>query len=108
MTIRSQISRKKRKAVIFSYSGMVLLFLGIILVDKSTFGWLLILPFVGFAVSVISGLYVFWRIRCPQCKGNFGYVAMYYGTPFSLSKKINFCPFCGIGIDTEFKEQNKV
>jgi hypothetical protein len=35
---------------------MVLLFLGVILVDKSKFGWLLILPFIGFVAAVISGV----------------------------------------------------
>ena len=106
MTIRSQISRKKRKALISAYSGMAFFFLGIILLHES--GWPLILMFIGFAVAAVSLLYAFWRIRCPCCKGNIGYVAMYYGTPFSLSKKINFCPFCGINIDTELKRPNQV
>ena len=106
MTIRFQISRKKRGALISGYSGMALFFLGIILLHESA--WPLILMFIGFAVAAVSLLYAFWQIRCPNCKGNIGYVAMYYGTPFSLSKKINFCPFCGINIDAELKQPNQV
>jgi hypothetical protein len=106
MTIRSQISRKKRRALTSGYSGMALFFLGIILLHES--GWPLILMVIGFGVAAVSLLYAFWRIRCPNCKGNIGFVAMYYGTPFSLSKRIKFCPFCGIDIDIELKEQNQV
>jgi hypothetical protein len=106
MTIRSQISRKKRKALISAYSGMAFFFLGIILLHESA--WPLILAAIGFSVSGFSMLYAFWRIRCPRCKGNIGYVAMYYGTPFSLSKKINFCPFCGINLDTEVEQPTPV
>jgi hypothetical protein len=53
-------------------------------------------------------IYAFLGIRCPNCKGNLGYVAMSSGTPFSISKKLKYCPSCGIDMDTEFKEQNQV
>jgi hypothetical protein len=67
-----------------------------------------IVPFFGFAFAFVSMFYSFWGIRCPNCKGNLGIMAMSYGSPFSVSKKIKYCPFCGIDIDTELKEQNKV
>jgi hypothetical protein len=106
MTIRSQISRRKRKLLIITYSGIAFFILGMILSDRLELSpfW----PFIGFAVFLVSiMLYGFWGMRCPRCKGNLGYVAMYYGPPFSVSKKIKYCPFCGIDIDTELKEQNQ-
>jgi hypothetical protein len=105
ITIRSQIGRKKRRLLIIAYSGMAFFLLGMLLSGK--FESFPIFPFIGFAVFMASIGYAFWGIRCPRCAGNFGIVAMYWGSPFSVSKKIKFCPFCGIDIDTELKGQNK-
>jgi hypothetical protein len=107
MTIRIQISRKKRKLLIITYSGIAFFILGMVLSDKLELSpfW----PFIGFAVFfVLIMLYGFWGMRCPRCQCNLANVTMYYGPPLSVSKKIKYCPFCGIDIDTEFKEQNQV
>ncbi len=88
------------------YSGLAFFVIGMILSDKS--GNLPILPFIGFAVFFVSMLYALWDIRCPRCRGNFGYVAMYYGSPFAISKKIKYCPFCGVDVDTKFKKDGEV
>ncbi len=106
MTIRSQLSRKKRRTIIPAYSGLAFFILGMlvgIISDKT--GHVPIVPFIGLFFFSGSMIYLFWRVRCPNCKGNLGYVAMYYGTPFSVSKKIKFCPFCGISIDKELKDE---
>lgn len=106
MTIRTILSNKKRNTLMLNYSGMAFFIIGMIFSDKS--GALPMIPFIGFGVAFVSMVYAFLRIRCPNCKGNFGYLAMYAGNPFSLSKKIKYCPFCGIDIDTELKEQNQI
>jgi hypothetical protein len=106
MTIRSHISRKKRKIFIVTYSGLLFFILGIIL--STTLGIMPLVPFIGFAVFFVSIACAFWGIRCPHCKGNFGYIAMYHGSPFSVSKKVKYCPFCGIDIDTELETPNQV
>jgi len=106
MSIRTQINDKKRKILIVAYSGMAFFIFGMILSHKS--GALTFLSFVGFAVFFLSIVYAFWAIRCPRCRGNFSYVAMTSGSPFSVSKKIKYCPFCGVDIDTELNEQNQV
>ena len=105
MTIRSEISNKKRKAMILGYSGGALFLLGIIFSVKST--TLPIIPFIGFAIFLLSILYVFWAIRCPRCKHRLSPIT-HYGSPLSISKKIKYCPFCGIDIDTELKAENQV
>jgi hypothetical protein len=106
MTIRSQLSSKKRRAMIIAYSGLAFFILGMIISDKT--GGLPVVPFVGFVVFFVSLMYLMWGVRCPNCKGNLGYLAMYCGTPFSVSNKIKYCWFCGIDIDTELKDQSMV
>ncbi len=106
MTVRSQLNSKKRRLLTVTYSGITLFVFGIILGVKSES--LPFWPFIGFGVFFVSiTLYGFWGFRCPHCRGNLGYVAMYYGSPFSVSKKIKYCPFCGIDIDSELREQNQ-
>jgi hypothetical protein len=101
MTIRSEISNKKRKGMIIAYSGLAFSVLAIIFSDKSTS--LPILPFIGLAVFLLSLIYVFRAMRCPRCR-HYLLPIMSYGSPFSVSKKIKYCPFCGIDIDSELKE----
>jgi hypothetical protein len=60
-----------------------------------------IFPLIGFGVAFISIFYAFYGIRCPKCNGLFGYITMNLGGPFAVSKKVKFCPFCGVNIDTE-------
>jgi hypothetical protein len=87
--------------MILGYSGLAFSVLGMIFSDKST--TFPILPFIGFAIFLISILYVFWGIRCPNCRQHLTPITS-YGSPFSVSKKIKYCPFCGIDIDSELKE----
>jgi hypothetical protein len=106
MTIRTKISKKKRNLLIIGYSGFAFFAIGMIFNDKS--GSLPVLPLIGFAVFFVSMFYAFWGIRCPRCRGNLGYIVMYFSSPFSISKKIKYCPFCGIDLDTELKKENEV
>ncbi len=106
MTIRSEISKKKRKLQMIGYSGFAFFAIGLILSDKS--GILPIFAFIGFAVFFVSMFYALWGICCPRCRGNFGYLAMYHGSPFAISKKIKYCPFCGVDVDTELRKEGEV
>lgn len=99
MTIRSELRKKKRNALAIGYAGFAFFVVGIIICDKSrSFPFF---PFAGFAVFLIATLYVMWGIRCPRCRGNIGYVIMYFSSPFAISKKIKYCPYCGVDIDTD-------
>jgi ammonia channel protein AmtB len=106
MTIRDEMRRKKRRLLIITWSGIALFILGILLSEK--LGSTPLIPFVGFAVFCVSiTLYGYWAMRCPHCKGNLGHF-LYYGPPFSVSNKVKYCPFCGVDIDMELEEQNRV
>ena len=87
--------------MIVGYSGFAFFVLGMIFGYKST--TLPFFPFIGFAIFLLSILYVFWGIRCPNCRHHLTPITS-YGNPFSIPKKIKYCPFCGIDIDSELKE----
>jgi hypothetical protein len=102
MTIRSLLDKKKRFISIITYSGFVIFIGGIIYgILKNE---LPVIGLVGFGVAFVTMLYAVWGIRCPKCKGQWGYIAMYSGHPFAISKKIKFCLYCGSDIDKEFRD----
>jgi len=77
-----------------------------ILCEKS--GSIPIFPLIGFSVFFVSiSFYGYWAMRCPHCKGNLGHF-LYYGPPFSVSKKVKYCPFCGVDVDIELEDKNRV
>ncbi len=70
-----------------------------------------IIPFVGFGVALIAIFYAQFAVKCPSCRSNWGYIALYKGFEFSnpfkifsISKKIRYCPFCGIDIDKDINK----
>src|SRR6266849_7058553 len=105
MTVREFIARRKRKASLVTYSGFALLALGMLL-GPGTGGppWLII-AIPGFVVFFAGTLYLVFFIRCPACRGAIGYTVSYASSPFSISRKIRFCPFCGIAVDSKLQEK---
>ena len=92
MTIRSLINEKKRKISLTLYSGFTAFIVGIFLIPVNRIFFILAL--FAFAVVFITMIYAFYRVRCPRCNNSWGYIAMYPGGPFSISKKLKFCPYC--------------
>jgi hypothetical protein len=106
MTIRTQMRKKKLKLLIATWTGIALFISGMILGEKSED--IALFSFIGFAVFIVLlALYGYWAMRCPRCKGNLGHF-LYYGPPFSVSKKLKYCPFCGVEIDSGLDEHNQV
>jgi len=101
MTVREVIARRKRKASIVTYSEVVLLVLGMILGAGGP-PWLMV-AIPGFVVFLAGTLYLLFFLRCPACAGAIGYTVSYSSSPFSISRKIRFCPFCGIALDSELE-----
>jgi hypothetical protein len=100
MKIRSEIGKKKRFAIMLLYSGFaVFLFLLLLSIRYEVLTYI---SFGGLAVILFAWAYAFYGIKCPKCKERWGFMAMYGGGFFSISKKIRFCPFCGCNVDTEF------
>lgn len=101
MKIRDVINKKKRRGILISYGGFAIMlaeFVRAALTDTAPVFALLAFPFF------IGGmLYSMFWVICPSCKGTMGFMAMYSGGPFSISKKFRFCPYCGVDLDSEVK-----
>jgi hypothetical protein len=99
MNVRSVINRGKPKISLVAYAGVGLFFVGILLGPVTRYMFTLAL--IGFGLTFVSVVYAFFAIPCPGSKTAWGYVAMYYGGLFSISKKIRFCRYCGVDIDSD-------
>ena len=99
MSIRDAIVRQQRRGMLISLAGFALIVLGIVW-GGGQHPWLtLVIPgFVAFAAGAVHQLFL---IRCPSCRGALGFAMSHPSSPFSVSPKIRFCPFCGVSLDTE-------
>ena len=96
MTVREALGRKMRRAIASAFAGV-----GLFLVQA-------IVPTQGPPLFVLAGMAVFFSaamylnlgIRCFQCRSRIGYILAYGGSPFWVSKRLRFCPYCGLELDT--------
>ncbi len=104
MSIRTEINKKKRTLDIVAVSGFAVFGIGLVSMERARY--LSTIAVIGFLIFFGAILYSFYGIKCLKCKGQFGYIVMSMGTLFSVSKKIKYCPFCGVDIDTELKNNS--
>ncbi len=97
MTTREILNKKKRNAAIFYFSSFLLLVLSAII--GSYYKPIMIFVVIAAVACIISVLYLLFGIRCPKCNNYLGVIISYFGGPFAISKKINYCPYCGIKLD---------
>ena len=102
MTIRDAINRQKRRAALVTYGGFAL-FAAPLLLSTVFRGIPEIIAAPGFVLVMAGVITMLFVIRCPKCRGSIGYAVSYPGTPWSVSKKIRFCPFCGVPFDSEIE-----
>jgi DNA-directed RNA polymerase subunit RPC12/RpoP len=75
---------------------------------SSQYNTAIIIVIPALIVFMASVIYLTFGIRCPRCKGMMGHVISYGSGPFSISKKVNYCPYCGQDINKEAeKDQSK-
>ncbi len=101
MTIRKQLNLKKRLTYIIFFGGFIV---SAILAktypgDQHNFPPLFV--FIPFGVGILATFFAQFVIRCPVCKGNLGRIMMTSGNPFSMSKEVHYCPYCGTDVDKE-------
>jgi hypothetical protein len=101
MTVREALAKRKRKVSAVAYSGFTLFVLGMVLGGGGP-PWLIV-AIPGFVVFLAGIVYLQFFLRCPACRAALGYTVIYSGSPFSISRKIRFCPFCGIALDSELE-----
>jgi hypothetical protein len=105
VTIRDYLKRRVRTSNILVACGFVLFGLGGWLCAALNKTWLLPLPLVGFVLFGGGALYRVF-IHCPKCGGGLGMPPAYFGNPFG--REFRFCPVCGVSLDTQLDESEKV
>lgn len=89
MTIRKLLKARIFKARVAGF-GCWLLCAGFIFVVPDAYKAWALIPTLGFAGSV---LYVLFFLRCPKCGARIGQA-------MTGMSKLNFCPTCGVSMDT--------
>lgn len=44
---------------------------------------------------------VLFRVKCPNCGGQWGWIAIYSGSPVAIRRGLRCCPYCGVDLDEE-------
>src|SRR5262245_6109755 len=101
MTLRELIVRRKRTGAIVTYLGFGW-FLAWMALTRAEPPWLFV-AFRGLVVFFAGTWYLVFLLRCPSCRGRIGYTVSYMSSPFSVSRKIRFCPFCGVALDSQLE-----
>lgn len=96
MTISTAINAKVRRAKIVGFSFWLLFAVSIFVPSTGSVLFLSVIPFVGFAATI---LYIIFFIKCPRCSARLGPVTMQSGGIFSRKAKLNFCPNCGVDLN---------
>jgi len=96
--IRDIINTQKRNAVIAVSSGIAICMASIL--TGIVYTGMFPVAMIGFAVAMGGITFMEFGLSCPKCQGRIGNTANYPGNPFSVSRKICFCPFCGVALDS--------
>ncbi len=104
MTIRKILNKKKRIVIFTMICGMIVSGIFIKNYAPHQNGFPPLITFIGFFVAMLALFLSKFIIRCPVCKGNLGEMMMTSGSPFSISKNIHYCPYCGTDVDTEVQK----
>ncbi|MCX5834485.1 MAG: hypothetical protein NTV99_08265 [Deltaproteobacteria bacterium] len=99
MTVRDVLNKKKRYIAILLYFSFAIFLLGFLF--SVIFPAFAVIGFWGFGIFFVTLGYAYFGIRCPVCRGIWGILAMRSGTPFSISRKLKFCPYCGVDLDSQ-------
>ncbi|MCU0290517.1 MAG: hypothetical protein MUF10_00790 [Thermoanaerobaculaceae bacterium] len=98
MTIREHFNTRKKRVLTALLACALLAVASAFVSVRYEAVFLLTLACVLTAI-VVMYLAVILGFRCPRCRGQWGYLAMYSGGVFSIRKDLRFCPYCGVEID---------
>ena len=98
MTMRDYLQQQKRWSFALVYLGIVG-FIGGATIGTSGSA-LMVLGLLGFVLAASGMLVLAFRVRCPQCRSRLGQILSNVGGPFTIPRRLRFCPFCGIALDS--------
>jgi hypothetical protein len=95
--IRDTLAARRRKLMILAFAAWLGFAFSGVLAAQQGISWLPLPFFALFGVAVL--LNIFW-LKCPRCAGSLGMTnASLTGRVGLFSRRINFCPYCGVSLD---------
>jgi hypothetical protein len=107
-TIRTKLSRKRRKLVFTMVLGFLILLAGMIGIILSQWFWVLIVG--GGLIIMIPNFILWYKMPCPSCGGNLGHAinwinwSMKRDWKVAIPDQIKFCQYCGVSLDKEIEQ----
>lgn len=101
MTIRGDINKQKKYCNLITIFGLLVIMFGIFIEQGKYFNPITF--FLGGGILLVSSFISYFKVKCPKCKNKWGHMAIYSGGLFNISKKIKYCPFCAVDLDSDLK-----
>lgn len=106
MTHRDHLNRRKRR---FLGAFLVVLLVGLVAgavsVTQRMDGLFLVAYLCVPALFVVLYAAVLFGFRCPSCRGQWGWIAMYSGGPTTIREGLRYCPYCAVDLDAPIRSQ---
>jgi hypothetical protein len=99
ITIRESLQRSRRRIAVVTFAGFVV-FAASLIVGARPPERPPLTVFLGFAIAAIGVICSLFLVRCPNCRGNLGGPLSYVSGPFSVSKRVRYCLYCGVELDS--------
>ncbi len=97
ITIRESLQRLRRRIAVVTFAGFAV-FAASLIVRPPERPPLTV--FLGFGIAAIGVICSLFLVRCPNCRGNLGGPLSYVSGPFSVSKRVRYCLYCGVELDS--------
>lgn len=99
MTHREYFNRRKRKFFVlfagFWLCAILFTFLSTEVHDTLFFGTLALV----LGSFILFYWFVMFGVKCPRCGGQWGWIAIYSGSPVAIRRGLKLCPYCGVSLD---------
>lgn len=100
MTHREHFNRRKRVFLAWFLAALALGIAAGGLAVQLQWDWLFLVSYLCVAaLFVVLYVAVMFGVRCPSCNGQWGWIAIYSGSPTSIRRGLKFCPYCGVSLD---------
>jgi len=102
-TIREAVKRRVRRLALLAVAGWLVIPASVLVASWTASGsgrgelppWAF-LGIVAFAAAILG---LNFGVRCLKCRTRFGQLALEIAFHWGRRARVNFCPFCGTGLD---------
>ena len=106
MTIREHLHQKVQHARNLKLAGLVVFGVGVALAAKTGGQNHVVagIAIAGFVVAFVVGVFIQGKVCCPKCGRSVGKFLVRDENILLVWRPIDYCPYCGVSLDSEFEE----